>query len=87
MSQVPSAQQPRGAPLGDEERIQLKQVVDRLGEREVVQLFGVTRHTLARALGGLGLYPTTIFLIRQRLTAVVGAAGEGALAPQSTPNT
>lgn len=82
MSQKRPASQNRGSPLSDEERIALKVLVDSLGERNVIIRFGVTRHTLARALGGLGLYPSTLFMIRQRL----GATAEGALAPQSTPN-
>lgn len=86
MSQVPT-HHARGAPLDEGDRAELKALVVRLGERGVVELFGLTRHTLARALGGLGLYPPTIFMIRQRLAVVASAAGEGAIAPQSNPHT
>ena len=42
-------------------------LVDRDGERVTLARLGISRQTLARCLGGLGLYPGTHALIRQRL--------------------
>ena len=51
-------------------RARLAAVVAAFGESAAVMRLGVSRHSLARALGGLGLYPGTETLIRQRLDAI-----------------
>lgn len=62
----------RGTPLADQDRAALKNLVELVGEREAAHRLGVGRHTLARALGGLGLYPPTAFMIRQRMADAGG---------------
>lgn len=45
-------------------------IVRERGERGAFQLFGFSRLTLARVLGGLGVRAGTVALIRERLAAV-----------------
>ncbi len=79
MSQVEDEKSPpgsRGSPLLVQEQESLKQLVAVVGERAAAVRLGLARHTLARALGGLGLYPPTAFLIRQRLADVASAIAD-----------
>jgi hypothetical protein len=73
----------RGSPLDETERGALASLVAVLGERETTRFLGLTRHTLARALGGLGIYPPTAFLIRRRLSEDAEARSVAADATQS----
>lgn len=64
------------APLADGIRRRLVALVRRIGERETVSAIGVSRQTLGRALGGLGLYPSTHFAIEARLDALDAKDGD-----------
>ncbi len=68
----------KGSALPEAERRRLADLVDQVGEREAVGLLGCNRQTLARCLGGLGVYPGTVALIRDGLARVrLDDKGEG----------
>lgn len=56
-----------GQPLPVQQRDQLRDHVRALGERRVLQITGVSRNALARALAGLGVRDATAFMIVERL--------------------
>jgi hypothetical protein len=64
-------------PLSSAEREELGRAVSLLGERTAVERLGLGRQTLARALAGLGLYPGTHALIRERLASLSEASPAG----------
>ena len=89
MSQFSFSKSPpgrRGRPLVCEDLQGLQQLVAELGEREAAHRVGLTRHTLARALGGLGVYPPTAYLIHHRLAVAAGGSTEPR-APTEFPST
>jgi hypothetical protein len=64
------ARRPRsGAPLPEDLRTALSELVGRLGESEACARVGVSRATFARALSGLGVNAGTVSLIRNALGA------------------
>jgi hypothetical protein len=50
--------------LSDEERIELRRLVEEVGEQSAVELLGVNRATLARALGSLPVRRATLIALR-----------------------
>ena len=64
---------PKGAPLPEAERVLLARHTRRCGEQLLLAVVEVSRQTLARALGGLTLYPGTRALIRQGLAKLEDA--------------
>ena len=60
-------------PLPPPLRQRLADLVAREGERLTVARLGLSRHTVARILGGLGVHAATAALVRQRLDALDAA--------------
>jgi hypothetical protein len=60
----------RGIPLPFEIRSRIRALIDERGERQVIDLLGLSRQTLARCVGGLGVYRGTHALVRERLEAL-----------------
>jgi hypothetical protein len=64
----------KGEPLSEDLVDQLRHLVDERGELAVLKILGISRPTLGRACGHLGLYAGTRALIEQRLAQQEGAA-------------
>jgi hypothetical protein len=60
------------APLPDELRSMLAAMVNALGENAARERTGLSRGAFSRALGGLGIYPGTVALIRAALVKLHG---------------
>jgi len=60
---------PFASPLPENLRRRLAAVVHRIGERRALDALGISRQTLARALGGLGIYAASQVAIESRLDA------------------
>lgn len=58
---------PKGAPLPESERAALLRFVRARGEGQTAAALGLNRQTLARAMGGLPIYPGSVALVRQGL--------------------
>lgn len=56
-----------GQPLDELDRVRVRRLVERRGERDAAVLLGVADRTLMRCLAGLGVYPGTRALVRQSL--------------------
>ena len=63
---------PHANPLPEPLRRRLSAVVRRIGERRALDGLGVSRSTLARTLGGLGIYAASQIAIEARLDALDG---------------
>lgn len=59
-----------GEALAEGARARIRVLVDRVGERQACKQLEVSRLTLARALGGLGVRHGTAVLIYHRLDAL-----------------
>ncbi len=57
-------------PIPDPLRRRVAALVASVGERRTSARLGISRHTLARVVGGLSVYAGTHAIIRQRLDAL-----------------
>ena len=65
---------PLGHPLTELDRARVRELIDRLGERQAAVTLGVADRTLLRAVAGIGVYRGTAALIRERLRELGEAA-------------
>lgn len=67
----------KGQPLAESTRDRLWSLLDELGEPALIRLLDVSRPTLYRAIGGLGVRRGTRALIEQRLVSHGGGNRHG----------
>lgn len=65
---------PIGQPLSELDRVRVRDLITRLGERQVAQAFGVDAKTILRCAAGVGVYRGTAALIRSRLPEIEAEA-------------
>lgn len=56
-----------GQPLPETERLRVRDLIVKLGERRAAQVFGVDAKTLLRCAAGIGVYRGTAALVRETL--------------------
>lgn len=64
----------RHEPAASDDRAWLVALVERIGEKDAAHEIGLSRATLARAIGGLGIHAGTRALIRVAKERLVRAA-------------